>query len=112
MSILPDEAKEKGGIAVTGAAYVLVKFVTIFLDIVLIGMFVRAILSWFVQGGADGFIGGLAGFLFVVTEPFIMPLRALFNRFGWFQGLPIDMSFMITAMLLSLANLLLSSMIG
>ena len=96
----------------TGAVYVLVKFVTIFLDVVLIGMFVRAILSWFVQGGADGFLGGLTSFLFVVTEPFIMPVRALFNKFGWFQGLPIDMSFMITAMLLSFANMLLSSMIG
>ena len=95
----------------TGAVYVLVKFVTIFLDIVLIGMFVRAILSWFVQGGTGGFLGGLAGFLYVVTEPFIIPVRALFDKFGWFQGLPIDISFLITAMLLSLANTLLSSMI-
>ena len=108
---MPGEAKEKGGIAVTAAMYVLVSFVTIFLDIVLMAMFVRAILSWFVQGGTGGFLGGLAGFLYVVTEPFILPVRALCNKFGWFQGLPIDISFLITAMLLSLASTLLGSMI-
>jgi uncharacterized protein YggT (Ycf19 family) len=35
-----------------------------------------------------------------MTEPVIAPVRKFLWRMGWFQGLPIDMSFMVTYLLL------------
>jgi len=46
-------------------------------------------------------------FLYTVTEPVIAPVRALCDRFGWFEGLPVDMSFFITFILLSVLTALL-----
>jgi YggT family protein len=40
--------------------------------------------------------------LYDITEPLIMPVRALLERLGWFQGLPIDMSFLFTSLLLNM----------
>lgn len=87
--------------------YVVIRFVIIFLDILLLAMLVRAIMSWFVGAGGES---PLLNFLYVITEPLIVPVRMLCHRFGWFQGTPIDMSFFITTMLLSLINILLTGM--
>ena len=87
------------------ALYVIVQFVLIFIDVLSIAMFVRAILSWFTMGEQTK----LGTFMYVVTEPVIMPIRALCNRFGWFQGTPIDMSFFITSVLLMVVSLLLQA---
>ena len=83
----------------------MIKFVIIFLDIVLLAMLVRAILSWFFHGEGES---PLLHLLYILTEPLIIPVRALCQRFGWFQGLPVDMSFFITTLILSLINLILS----
>ena len=88
--------------------YIIVRFVIIFLDVIMFAMLLRAIFSWFVAGSGET---PLTGFLFVVTEPFILPVRALCARFGWFQGLPMDMSFLITTVILSILNVMLSSMV-
>ena len=37
----------------------------------------------------------------MVTEPIILPIRALFARLGWFQNLPIDISFLVAYLLLT-----------
>ena len=37
----------------------------------------------------------------------IIPVRSLFERLGWFQNLPLDISFYITYLLLSLLQLFL-----
>ena len=87
--------------------YVLVKFVTIFIDVILFAMLIRAVLSWFSMGRGTS---PLMGFLFIVTEPFILPVRVICMRFGWFQGTPLDFSFLITTLILSLLNVLLSGM--
>ncbi len=49
----------------------------------------------------------MENFLFGVTEPFIVPVRALCDRFGWFEGLPIDMPFFLTFILLSVLTAVL-----
>ena len=85
--------------------YILFRFVIIFLDIILFAMLVRAVLSWFVMGDGSS---PLMSFLYVITEPFIIPVRAICNRFGWFRGLPLDMSFFLTTALLGLINILLT----
>lgn len=89
------------------ALYVIVQFVLIFIDVLSIAMFVRAILSWFTMGEQTK----LGTFMYVVTEPVIMPIRALCNRFGWFQGVPLDMPFLITMVILSFAGIFLQGAI-
>lgn len=88
--------------------YVAVQFVIVFLDVISVAMLIRALLSWFRMGNGPG---TLESFLYVVTEPFIMPIRALCNAFGWFQGLPMDMPFLITMILISFSTMLLSGLI-
>jgi uncharacterized protein YggT (Ycf19 family) len=87
--------------------YVIVQFVLIFIDVLSVAMFVRAILSWFTLGEQTK----IGTFMYVVTEPVIMPIRALCNRFGWFQGVPLDMPFLITMVLLSFAGIFLQGAI-
>lgn len=89
------------------AVYVIVQCLLIFIDILSVAMFARAILSWFTMGEQTR----IGAFLYVVTEPVILPIRALCNRFGWFQGLPIDMPFLITMVVLSFGSIFLQAAI-
>lgn len=66
-------------------------------------MLVRAIMSWF----PDIAEGAFGSFIWALTEPFIVPVRALFNRFGWFQNMPVDISFMVSYFLLVLISAVL-----
>ena len=74
----------------------------VFLSAIQIAMLVRAVMSWFVMG-ENRFVG----FLYAITEPFIVPVRALFEKLNWFQNSPIDFSFMATYLLLSIVLILL-----
>ncbi len=49
----------------------------------------------------------LSGFLITVTEPIILPVRALCERFHWFEGLPIDVPFSITFFILMIIEVFL-----
>jgi len=66
-------------------------------------MLARAIISWLPFEEDHP----LVNFLYSVTEPVIMPVRAVIDRLGLFEGMPIDMSFLITFMLLSILELFL-----
>lgn len=66
-------------------------------------MFARAIMSWLPIDDDNP----IDNFLYAVTEPFIAPVRAVIERFGWFEGMPIDMSFFITFILLSILEMFL-----
>ena len=61
-------------------------------------MMARAIMSWF-PVSEDNVI---LNFLYAVTEPVIMPVRMLLEKLGWFEGLPLDMFFFFTFILLSI----------
>lgn len=78
-----------------------VRFIVIALEVM---MLARAVVSWLPIDEDHPIIN----FLYTVTEPVIMPVRALLDYFGWFEGLPIDMAFMITFILLSIVEMLLS----
>ena len=65
-------------------------------------MFLRAVLSIFIMDESK-----IMDFLYVVTEPFLYPLRALFEKMHWFEGLPIDVSFMATYLVISLLTVIL-----
>lgn len=68
-----------------------------------LAMLVRAVLSWFPIDEESVILQ----ILYAITEPVIFPIRALLNRLGWFQDLPIDMSFFLTFILLSVIRMLL-----
>ena len=89
-----------------GGLYLIVRFILLFLDVVSIAMLGRAVLSWFSMGEQTK----IGTFLYVVTEPFIMPIRNLCGRFGWFQGVPLDMPFLITSLLMMLVSSFLHTM--
>ena len=65
-------------------------------------MFVRAIMSWFPFGE-----GKFVTFLYAITEPVIFPVRLLFEKMNWGVGLPIDIPFFITFLLLSFLTMFL-----
>ena len=76
--------------------------VVVALTIVQFAMLVRAVMSWFMAEGR------FVNFLYAVTEPFIQPIRAFMVKMNWLQGSPIDFSFMITYLLISIITVFLS----
>ena len=83
--------------------YVLSATVSYLMTAVQFLMFARAILSWLPIDEDNPIVY----FLYAVTEPVIMPVRAVIEKFGWFEGMPIDMSFFITFLLLSVLDVIL-----
>lgn len=83
--------------------YVLTVTVRYLITAIQLLMFARAILSWLPVDEDNPIVN----FLYAVTEPVIMPVRAVMERFGWFEGMPIDMSFFITFLLLSILEVML-----
>lgn len=88
-----------------GGLYVLIRCLITFLYVADIAMLGRAVLSWFTMGEQTR----VGAFLYVITEPFIMPVRNLCNRFGWFRGLPMDMPFLITSVIMMLLTTFLNT---
>ena len=82
--------------------FVIKNIVILLLSAVELAMLARAILSWFPM-----FENKFVDFLYGITEPFINPIRQLFIKLNWFQGLPIDISFLVTFILISTVSQLL-----
>ena len=81
-----------------GVFYVLANAVTLLLWALDIALLLRAIFSWF-PGLDDSAFGD---FLYMITEPLIIPVRAILNRFSGVQNSPIDISFLVTCLLLAI----------
>ncbi len=77
-----------------------IRFVIVVIEFLMMG---RAILSWLPMDDDNP----VEEFLYTVTEPIIMPVRAVLEYFGLFQSMPIDMSFLITFILLSILEMIL-----
>ena len=84
------------------ALYVVSTIVQVILSVIQIAMLLRAILSWFPMEP-----NGFTEFLYSITEPFIYPFRALFNRLNWFQNVPIDVAFSAAYLSLFIISILL-----
>lgn len=74
--------------------------VTALLSAVELCMLLRAVLSWFPIRDDNPILR----FVCMITEPLIAPIRALFDRMGWFRNFPLDMSFFAAFLLLSFVN--------
>ncbi len=83
--------------------YVFSGVVSLFLGALQLLMFARAIISWLPIDEDSS----IPAFLHAVTEPFILPVRAILDRFEFFASSPIDLSFFITFLLLSALQSLL-----
>ncbi len=86
--------------------YVLVGFVTLFIEVITIAMSIRAILSWFYDGD-----GPFIRFLYAITEPAIMPIRMLLAKMNWLQDTPMDFSYILTYVALFLIQAFLTLLI-
>ena len=80
------------------ALYVMRTAAFYFLMALLAAMFVRAIFSWLPLSG-DNVIENIA---YAVTEPFIIPVRFIIERFEWVRNAPLDVSFFVTFLIISL----------
>ena len=86
------------------ALYLIQQTAITLISVLEIAMFARAIISWFDRTGESR----IFAFLFTVTEPIIFPVRALCEKFHWFEGVPIDIPYMLTY----LALIILQALMG
>ncbi len=76
--------------------------IRLILSAVTLAMFIRAILSFFpIEEGA------IHSFLALITEPFILPIRILFDKMGIAVGIPIDIPFFVTYLLITILTMFL-----
>ncbi len=66
------------------------------INIILMAMFIRAIISLFIRDNNP-----ISNFLYSITEPVILPMRKLLEKFNFMSGIPLDIPFLITYLLLS-----------
>ena len=84
--------------------YFLVSFVRIILTLLQFLMFGRAIMSWFVHDENPK----IYDFLYYATEPAVYPVRWLLGKFGLSgDSMPIDISFLVSVIVLSMVQLFL-----
>ena len=82
-----------------------VNLVDLILSAVLFAMLIRAVLNLLMMGEESKF----AMLLYMFTEPFILPVRRILERFNLFQGSPLDVSFFLTTVLLAMLQTLLAA---
>ncbi len=68
-----------------------------------LALLLRALLSWFDPMRE----WKISGFLMLLTEPIILPFRALCAKMHWFENTPLDMPFMMTWLALMLIQFFL-----
>ena len=83
--------------------YILQMTLSVLLGALELLMLGRAILSWLPIDEDNP----LVRFLHTMTEPVIYPVRIFLERFDLFQGLPIDMSFFFTFILISILSMMI-----
>ncbi|MGI8587921.1 MAG: YggT family protein [Chloroflexia bacterium] len=76
----------------------LFSIITLLLNLLIVLIFIRAILSWFMQVGGDP----ITRLLLTVTEPILRPIRDIMNRLV--PGIFIDVSPIIAIVALQLIS--------
>ncbi len=85
---------------------IIARTVSLFLAFEQFAMFGRAILSWFIRYEGNP----IMTFLVLVTEPVILPFRLLLSRFEALERIPVDISFLVAYIALSLIQALLPAL--
>ena len=86
-----------------GVTWFFARLLVLFFTVASVALLARAILGWFVREGDTPFSSLLA----LITEPLIFPIRWLCDRFGWFEGVPLDVPFLLTALLVNFVTVIL-----
>ncbi len=86
------------------ALYLARNTVMVLLSVIELAMLLRAIFSWFDPTGETK----LSMFLYMITEPLILPIRAICERLHLFEGFPLDIPFLLTMLALMLIESLLA----
>ncbi len=87
----------------TNFVYVFTNLVSFFLMALEMMMFIRAVLSWLPIDDDSPVVS----FVYTMTEPVIVPVRILLERSETVRSLPIDLSFFVAFILLSVVQMLL-----
>ena len=93
----------RGGMSVDNILYMLAQLVTLLLGAINIAMIIRAVTSWI-----PDLDGAWLDLVYMLTEPVVAPIKAIFESFPIFRNSPIDFSFIIAFMLLNIVQELLS----
>lgn len=80
-----------------GILYLLIASVRLILSAWYLLFIISAVLSWL-----PNIDNAFTDFVFSVTEPVLAPIRDLFDRLGVSSALPIDLSFLVVMILLSI----------
>jgi uncharacterized protein YggT (Ycf19 family) len=83
--------------------HLIVSIVSAILAVLETLMLVRAIFSWLPLDEDSP----IQRFLYLTTEPIILPVRILLEKVNFLSGFPIDLSFLVTYILLSIVSMLL-----
>ena len=78
------------------ALFVICRLVTLLIDVLLTAMMLRVILQW-TDPEEEGRVSRL---VCAMTEPVIIPVRALLSLFGIGEDSPMDIGFYVTSLLL------------
>ena len=88
--------------------YIIRELVYLFISVIQFAMLARAIFSWIPMSG-DGkmgeFLDKLAGFLYFLTEPIIIPFRKLFDKFDSLRSFPLDIPFFVAFLVINMITL-------
>lgn len=85
--------------------YVLATFVDVLLTVLYFAIFIRVILSWLPLDEDGPFVS----FVYLVTDPVILPIRAMLDRTGLFANSPLDFSTLIAMVAVMLIQALIGS---
>ena len=80
--------------------YVVSTTIHLMLNMVMLAMTLRAILSLFAVAPENK----LYAISYMISEPIIVPVRFLFYKLNLFQSIPLDISFLVTYLLLSIID--------
>lgn len=78
--------------------------VSAYISLMHLALLMRVILGAFTEG-----TGPVASFVYVATEPIVLPIRRYIDKKGILQGIPLDISILVAMILLTLLSFLLPS---
>lgn len=68
--------------------YIVANFVDVLLTVLYFAVFVRVILSW-LPLDEDG---PVVSFVYLITDPIVVPIRNILEHFSLFENMPVDFS--------------------
>lgn len=86
--------------------YLFSRTVNAFFEVLMFAMLARSLTSLLMLDDDNFFVG----LLYSLTEPAVYPVRALCERFGWFEGAMIDIPYFISFFIISGLSVLVSGL--